>query len=586
VASPPPDFAPHEPFALFPDGERGTLLTHPVAILEARTPGEIGPLLDDARALLAAGHHLAGGIAYEAGAAFEPGIAPSPAPGPLLWLAAFSRCSAVRLSDILPEDRPARFGAPRPRIAREQHGHATGHLRDRIAAGDIYQANLCFQADVPVSGHPLALFREAHARAPAAHAALVHTGSGWWLSLSPELFFELEGRTLHARPMKGTAPRGRSDPEDRALADALAADPKNRAENLMITDLIRNDLARVSVAGSVTVPALFEVRAEPYVHQMTSTVAATLADGLDAFDALAALFPCGSITGAPKIRAVATLAETEWGPRGLYCGSLFRLSGDRATFSIAIRTLVLEQATAPSASLGLGSGIVWDSVPDDEWAECLAKARFLERQAPETLIETMRREPDGTVPRLPLHLERMAASARRFGFPFDCPAIAARLASLAPAPSPQRVRLLLGRSGAVALQVGPAPAPPAGPVEIARVPLPVPPSDWRLAHKTGARDFYDAARAAAAMFEVVFLREDGFATEGSFTSLFVESNGVLLTPPLSHGLLPGVLREALLRDGRAREAPIDASAIAQASEEGRLFIGNSLRGLLAARCVA
>jgi para-aminobenzoate synthetase/4-amino-4-deoxychorismate lyase len=354
----------------------------------------------------------------------------------------------------------------------------------------------------------------------------------------------------------------------------------------MITDLIRNDLARVSVPGSVCVPRLFAVAPEPYVHQMTSTVEATLAPGLDAFDALAALFPCGSITGAPKIRAVAELAATEWGPRGLYCGSLFHLSGRQARFNVAIRTLVLESATAASASLGLGSGIVWDSDPEAEWAECLAKARFLERQAPETLRETMRREPDGAVARLPLHLDRLEASARRFGFPFDRAAIGARIARLALAEAPQRLRLLLARSGAIALQSGPAPCPPQEPVDVAIAPLPLPPTDWRLAHKSGARDFYGAARQAAGTFEVLFQREDGFLTEGSFTNVFVAEGDLLLTPPLSHGLLPGVLRAELLATGRAREAPLSLQAAAEASAAGRLLIGNSLRGLLPARLAA
>lgn len=586
MAPPPPDFAPHEPFALFPQPDGALLLTRPAAILEARTPEEIPPLLAEARRLRDTGHHLAGGLAYEAGAAFEARIAARPTDGPLLWLGAFTRSAPVALADILPEDRPARFGRPAPRIGEADHARAVARIRDRIAAGEIYQANLAFEAEVPVSGHPLALFRALLARAPGAHAALLHTGSRWWLSVSPELFFEVDHGRITARPMKGTAPRGGSEEEDRALARALAEDPKNRAENLMITDLIRNDLARVSVAGSVHVPALFAVAPQAYVHQMTSTVTAALAHGRDAFDALVALFPCGSITGAPKIRAVAVLAEIEWGPRGLYCGSIFHVSKERSSFNVAIRTLVLKGATARTASLGLGSGIVWDSVAAEEWAECLAKARFLERQAPETLIETMRREPDGTIPRLALHLGRMEASARRFGFSFDRGAVEARLAGLPPAAEPQRLRLLLARSGASALQRGPAPSTPAGPVAVALVPLPVPPEDWRLAHKTGSRGFYDAARRAAGSFEVLFVRPDGLLTEGSFTNLFVEEGGTLLTPPARHGLLPGALRAELIRSGRAREAPLDRQAVLEASAEGRLFVGNSLRGLLPAVLVA
>jgi para-aminobenzoate synthetase/4-amino-4-deoxychorismate lyase len=581
VPPPPPDFAPDLPFALFPEGETARLLTQPAAILEATTVEAIAPALAEARRLLAQGLHLAGGLAYEAGAAFEPRLAaPSLPVGPLLWLAAFASEVRVPLRQVLPEDRLASIGPLSPRISASAHAAAVERIRAHIAAGDIYQANLTFTADVAVAGHPLALFRALLDRAPAPHAALIHTGRQWWLSLSPELFFAANGRALSARPMKGTAPRGLSAEADAAAAEALAEDPKNRAENLMITDLIRNDLARVSRPGSVRVTDLFTISPQAYVHQMTSGVTATLDAGKDALDALACLFPCGSITGAPKIRAVDILGRTEWGPRGLYCGAIGWLSGSRASFNVAIRTLVMESATAGTATLGLGSGIVWDSLPADEWTECLAKARFLKRQSPLSLIETMRREPDGSIPRLALHLDRLERSARRFAFPLDRAGLERRLAALPRAPVPQRLRLLLARSGALALQRGPAPA--TGPMMVGFAPLPVPADDWRLAHKSGDRRFYDEARASAGTAEVLLVRPDGLLTEGSFTSIFVEKGGRLLTPPLHLGLLPGVLRAALIAEGRAEEAPLDTAAAAAASREGRLFLGNSLRGLFPA----
>lgn len=587
----PTDF-PKRPFALFPrGGGHGLLFTAPVATVEAHAVAEVGPALARARALARSGLWLAGGLAYEAAAAFEPRAGQALWPQvqaldqPLLWLGAFAAPREVALAALPGWDRPADWGAPVPQTGESAHADAVAGLKAAIAAGDIYQANLTFRCQVPVAGHPVALFARLWARAPAPHAALVFTGRHWWLSLSPERFFALAEGVLRAAPMKGTAARPPLPADDRAAARALAADPKNRAENLMITDLIRNDCARVAVPGSVRVPRAFAIESQAYVHQMVSCVEARLADGLDAFDALAALFPCGSITGAPKIRAIERLAEVERAARGLYCGAIGTIGPGAASadFAVAIRTLVIAADRPGVASLGLGSGIVADSVAADEWRECLAKARFLDRRAPTSLIETMRREGDGTVPLLPRHLERMAASASRFAIPFDPAATAALLARLPLPGAPERVRLLLGADGALAIQAGPAPPPPAGPVPLALAPLPVAADDWRLFHKSSDRAFYDAARRASGAFEVAFVRTDGWVTEGSFTSLFVARDGVLVTPPLARGLLPGVLRAELVAAGRAVEGDLRPADLEAASREGRLFVGNAVRGLLAAR---
>ncbi len=576
---------------MFPRGDgQGLLFAGPVAMVEARTVADVGPALARARALARRGLHLAGGLAYEAAAAFEPRAARALAPHiaaldePLLWFGAFPPPRPVALAALPGWEEPADWGPPLPGIDEAAHGAAVARVKALIAAGDIYQANLTFAAELPVSGHPVALFARAYARAPAPHAALVFTGRHWWLSLSPERFFALADGVLRAAPMKGTALRPPLPEADAAAAAALAADPKNRAENLMITDLIRNDCARVAVPGTVRVPAPFAIETLPYVHQLVSHVAARLADGRDAFDALAALFPCGSITGAPKLRAIEVLAGIEAGPRGIYCGAIGRIGpGSRdADLAVAIRTLVIARDRPGSAQLGLGSGIVADSDPESEWRECLAKARFLERRTPLTLIETMRREADGGVPLLARHQARMEGSAARFAIPFDPAAAAALLARLPSPAAPERLRLLLAADGALAVQAGPAPAPPPGPVMLACVPLPVPADDWRLFHKSSDRGFYDAARQAADSFEVAFVRPDGLVTEGSFTSLFVARDGVLVTPPVARGLLPGVLRAELLGTGRAIEGDLRACDLVAAGREGRLFVGNALRGLLPA----
>ncbi len=406
-------------------------------------------------------------------------------------------------------------------------------------------------------------------RARAGHGALVFTGAHWLLSGSPELFFTLENGRVTTRPMKGTAPPG-SDPA------ALRDDPKNRAENLMIVDLLRNDLSKLARTGSVEVPELFHVETYPTVLQMISTVTAELDEGRDAIDLLDAIFPCGSITGAPKIRAMEIIAGLEPEPRGVYCGAIGALAADgSARFNVAIRTLTL-RAGGNVARIGLGSGIVADSDPDDEWRECLAKGVFVASGRKFDLIETMAYDPRDGIARLDRHLERMKASADAFDFRFDRHEARNELQAATFRAGPSLVRLLLSRSGAMAIELRPLPPQAKEPVEVVLAPLPVDPQDFRLRHKTSDRSFYDMTKGGA--FEVLFVDPEGFLTEGSFTSLFVEREGKLLTPALARGLLPGVLRAALIGEGQAAEADLRADDLA-----GGFLIGNSARGLIRAR---
>lgn len=573
-------FDPLAPFALLWDGEAkaARLFSRPERRIEGTDTRNAFAAIS---AGASAGNWLAGGFSYEAGHQLEPRLLHTEKGRPFHWFGVFGPPALLKsheLAALLNSWRaPVHLAPPEPRTSRADWISAVHRARRRIADGDIYQANLSFQAQIPFAGHPLALFARLFCPEAAPHGGLVHDGCGrWWLSLSPELFFRLREGALLGKPMKGTAPRAAGLLHDRQAADKLAADPKNRAENLMITDLIRNDFGRVAVPDSVRVPLLHTVETYPSVHQMTSSVTAQLRPGLDAADVLAALYPCGSITGAPKIRAMEIIAELEPEARGLYCGTLgwVEPGGRNAHFNVAIRTLSIEGG---KARLGLGAGIVADSVPEDEWAECLTKARFLAPSAPLTLIETMRIEAGGAIPRLRLHLARLQASATRFAFPLDLPAIEAQLARLAPE-TPRRLRLLLGASGEVALQLSPLPPPPAGPVEACIVALPVEPADWRLHHKTGDRAFYDDARRRAGRFECLFEREDGLLTEGSFTNLFLKRDGRLLTPPATLGLLPGTLRAELLERGLAHEADLRKTDL-----KSGFLLGNSLRGLFPAR---
>jgi len=575
------------PFVLIDDARAGgsaRLYRSPQATIRAVSVAEVPAALD---ALRRATGHRAGYIAYEAGAATQPRIAtPDASTGPLLWFGIFDTVEPLppgAVDSLLPDPAGAWVGDAQPLIDFASYARQIDQILGLIRAGDIYQANLTFAGKVPIEGDPLAAYAAIRARAAAGHGGIVWTGEQLLLSFSPELFFAVEAGTLTARPMKGTAPRGASANEDSGLAAALAADAKQRAENLMIVDLMRNDLARVALPGSVAVPALFAIETYPTVHQMVSTVTARLASGRGPVDALTALFPCGSITGAPKVRAMQVIADVERTPRGAYTGAIGWIdpAGD-AGFNVAIRTLALEPGHG-AATIGLGSGIVADSQARDEWAECLAKAAFLTSGARAfDLIETMAFDPAEGLLRLGAHLARIKASADRFGFAFDRHAARNELqAATFRLAEPSRVRLLVARSGAIAVEAAPAPPLPTGPVEVAIVALPVDPADFRLRHKTSDRAFYDTARAAGGGFEVVFERPDGWLTEGSFTNLFVERDGMLVTPPAERGLLPGVLRGELIASGRAIEGDLRAADLA-----GGFFIGNALRGLIPARLVA
>ena len=571
------------PFVLLDDasGNRpARLFRRPRAIVAAREPGEVRPALAALRGAAAAGF-----IAYDAGHSLEPRLGPfagaPPADAPLLlWFGLFDAVEEVAdVASILPDPASAWAAPPRPLIARRDYEAAVARVKEHIEAGDIYQANLTFQAEVALAGDPLALYARLRRRTRAGHGGIVFTGAHWLLSFSPELFFSLEGRRMTTRPMKGTAARGASAGEDAAAVAALREDPKQRAENLMIVDLLRNDLSRVSKPGTVRVPALFEVETYPTVHQMTSTVTAELEEGRDAVDALEALFPCGSVTGAPKIRAMEIIAGLEERPRRVYTGSIGALSpGGDAEFNVAIRTLLIE-AGQSRALIGLGSGIVADSRPADEWRECLAKGAFVsDPDRSFDLVETMRFDPHDGIFEIERHLSRMKRSADALGFAFDRHGARNELqAATFRLREPRKVRLLLSASGAVAIEVRPIPPAPAGAAEVVVAPLPVARDDFRLSHKTTDRAFYEEARAASGAFEVVFEDEAGFLTEGSFTTIFVQREGLLVTPPLARGLLPGVLRERLLAGGDAVEGDLVAADLVDG-----FYVGNALRGLMPA----
>jgi para-aminobenzoate synthetase/4-amino-4-deoxychorismate lyase len=576
---------PTRPFVLLDDasadGGQARLYRAPIDVIVATETGQVAAALEQVRSAARSGRHVAGYLSYEAGLALESRFdhaAAGPDEPPLLWFGVFETSESIArdaVPALLGDSAGAWAGTPRPRISEEAYVAAVERTLEYIGAGDIYQANISFRADIPFAGPPLALYARLRQAGGGGWGGVVHDGSRWLLSCSPELFFELKGERLNARPMKGTLPAG-AEPED------LRGDPKQRAENLMIVDLIRNDLSRVAAPGSVAVPSLFEVEHYPTVLTMTSTVTADLAAGRDAIDVLSALFPCGSITGAPKIRAMEIIAEIEQDRRGPYTGAIGTIAPDGdAAFNVAIRTLMIGPGDR-TAVIGLGSGIVADSVPRDEWRECLAKAAFVTaEEQPFDLIETMRFDANDGLVELERHIARMKASALALDFTFDRHGLRNDLqAATFRVRENSRVRVRLSKSGAAAIEVRDLPATPAeAVVTLARVP--VARDDFRLVHKTSDRYFYDKARDAAGTFELLFADGEGFLTEGSFTNIFIERDGVLVTPPLSRGLLPGILREKLIEEGSAVEGDLRPDDLV-----GGFFIGNALRGLIPARLVA
>jgi para-aminobenzoate synthetase / 4-amino-4-deoxychorismate lyase len=572
------------------------LYRNPVAELTADSIADVPVLLSALRKAQRGGLHAAGYLHYAAGYALEPKLAPLAAnnAGRVAWFGLYDGYDSIEpnaVPDMLPNPRGAYLGPIKPDLSPSEYAAKIARLLDYIQAGDIYQANMTFRASAVAHGHPAALYARMRPRAGAGYGGIIDDGDRQILSFSPELFFALKDGRLTTKPMKGTARRLADAGADGAAGAFLQSDPKQRAENLMIVDLLRNDLSRIAKPGSVQVPDLFTVETYPTVHQMVSTVTGELADGLDAVDALTALFPCGSITGAPKIRAMEIIAELEDSARGPYCGAIGRIdpNGD-AAFNVAIRTLwpAPSDGVTPlyqkTFCLGLGSGIVADSTAPSEWAECLDKGAFATMdgagELTVDLIETMRFEPAAGLIRLEGHLSRLKDSARALGFEFDRhEARNALHAACFHIDAPAKVRLMVSRLGNHAIEIAPLPLSQSDDVfAVVLVPLPVENHDYRLAHKTSDRAFYDDARREADADEVVFIGADGFLTEGSFTNVFVERDGVLLTPPLAHGLLPGVLRAEMLADGRAVEASLTAADLADG-----FFLGNSLRGLMPAK---
>ena len=562
---------------LLHDAARGQWLSfhQPVLVLTAHALAEVLPALRQAEAAVETrGLYAAGFISYEAAPAFDTSFQTRPADPdfPLLWLALYP-APEVAPAPVPPAGILPLGGEWAPSVTRAEYAAAIDGVQAHIARGDTYQVNYTFRLRRAFAGDPLALFAALAQAQQAAYAAYVDVGRYAVCSASPELFFARDGHHVTAKPMKGTAPRGRWSAEDRARAAWLRGSEKNRAENVMIVDMLRNDLGRVAKVGSVRVPRLFEVERYPTVWQMTSTIEAKT--DVSTTELLAALFPCASITGAPKTRTTQLIADLERDPRRIYTGCIgFLAPGRRAQFNVAIRTVLVDRASA-QAEYGVGGGIVWDSNAADEYDECRDKARVLSEPRPEfSLFETLLWSPEHGAPPagtaggywlLDDHLRRLERSAEYFGFARRPGEPRARLEALAEtlAGGAFRVRLQLEADGEIKLTTQPlaegggqtlAAAGAAPAVRLRLAPAPVDSSQRWLYHKTTRRQIYDAAQAACPGADDVLLwNERGEATETGIGNLVARLDGRLVTPPLACGLLPGTLRGHLLDQGEIVE---------------------------------
>lgn len=578
--------APWEPWARFDDAVAGTAVAFPppYAVIAARSPGEVAAALDEADRASQAGAWAVGYVAYEAAAGL--GIGPSgpetdEGTAPLVW---FGLCEApAAVAPIAAPPGTARGYGVNPWTASWNAGAYLAdveRVREHIARGDVYQCNLTVRLDSCVEGELTQLYADLALNQRTRYGTYLDLGRQVLLSASPELFFEWRGEQLTTRPMKGTAARGRTLQEDHERLLALTRSEKERAENIIVVDLLRNDVGRVAVTGSVHVTALCVPERYETVWQLTSDVTGTLPSGTGLLDVFRALFPSGSVTGAPKHRAMEIIQDLEARPRGVYCGALGFVAPPsepvRARFSVGIRTLLVDRPTG-RAVYGTGGGITWASQPAAELAELRAKAAILRAPHEEVeLWETMAYEPVGGVRHLERHLRRLAASAEYFGFPFD--RVAARAAVLAAISTaePRRVRLSLRRTGELDVGLGPFPTSPLGPVRLVVDPEPVDRAEPWLYHKTSRRQTYtERADRHPGADDVVLVNDAGEVTETTIANLAVLLGGAWWTPPVDAGCLPGIERGRLLERGVLRERTLVPADLARADG---LALVNSLRG--------
>jgi len=544
----------------------------PDHIITAQTRDDLPRAFKEIETAQSQGKWLAGHLSYELGHALETHFAAPDAP--LVQLGVFNQPSDHPPIDWLyTRDIPDLTFTPQ--WSEADYLKRFDIVQAYLKSGDCYQVNLTFPMLAESGATPQQIYAAFRRRQPGRYGGIISLGGADIISFSPELFFERKGSNIRMRPMKGTRPRALDAANDAALLADMKSEPKSQAENLMIVDLLRNDLSRLCEPGSVKVPELFALETYPTLHQMTSQVTGVLKQDLSWREILTSLFPCGSVTGAPKIRAMEIIQELESESRGTYCGSVGYIApnGD-ASFSVAIRTIQME---AGKLRYDVGSGIVLDSEGRDEYRECLLKSRIFEKPS-EGVIETFGQSPSGDIPRAELHEKRFAKMVGN--------EIASDLFNSIDRKKGQNRRIrVLAKNGKISSQVL-ATKRLETPLALAlsRYPLSMHVQETRF--KTNMRDFYDGEHARVGALthadEVIFLNDRQELCEGSFTSLFIEKTGQLYTPELACGLLPGILRQDFIMTGKASEVKLTLSDLKTADA---IYVGNSLRGLMRAKFI-
>jgi para-aminobenzoate synthetase/4-amino-4-deoxychorismate lyase len=538
----------------------------PARIIVAESPAAVGPALAEVERLTRdLGLHAVGFVTYEAGLAFGLATHPHDDARPLAWFGLFES-QGVRTVARPGREGGYRLGPLSPSITREQFEGAFNAIKGYLAAGDTYQVNFTFKMTGEFEGEPRALFADLIEAQRGRHCAFVRIGDWAICSASPELFFDLEGVTVRARPMKGTARRGLTPAEDRRQREELHESAKQRAENVMIVDMMRNDLGRIADVGSIEVPELFSVEQYPNVWQMTSLVTGRSLASLG--EIFAAMHPSASVTGAPKVRTMAILSELEPAARGVYTGAIGHVPPDgNASFNVAIRTAVVDLA-AGRVEFGIGSGIVWDSDAAAEYEECLLKGAVI-GQTPVRfeLLETLRWTPEHGYFLLERHLNRLRESAEYFGFAFNSDAAQAQLdAVVGPLSRARRVRLLMARDGSIRVEDMALVEQPA-PLKVVVAHEPIDSAQVWLYHKTTHRAIYEQARAQASGYdEVILWNRARQITEATTANVVAEVGGTRVTPPVSCGLLAGTFREELLARGEIQEGALTIDDLRTASQ--------------------
>ncbi len=548
---------------------------NPVQVLCTHRLEEVRPILSEVEKARSRGLWAAGFVTYEAARAFDPALAThNPGPLPLAWFGLFNPPLPAP-APLWPEaDGPLELV---PDLEAKAYAARIADIKEAIARGETYQVNFTFRLRGHAPSDPASVFARLHHAQRGGYSALIETPDFSLCSASPELFFLQQDERLTCRPMKGTAARGANWSEDEARGKALQRSEKNRAENVMIVDMIRNDLGRLVPAGAVQTRSLFDVQRLPTLWQMTSTVEAHGRAGLD--ETFSALFPCASITGAPKVRTTQIIKELETSPRGIYTGAMgFAGPGGLAQFNVAIRTLAVDHRSG-RAEYGIGSGVVWDSESESEYDECRSKAHILQHApGPFQLLATMAWRHEAGFVLLDRHLDRLRRAATYFGFPFNEQTIRQALHSAVQHKC--RIRLLIAPNGSPTIETSPLPAPATTPWKLAIAQEPVDEDDPFLYFKTTHREIYERARRAHPKADdVLLVNRRGEVTETTIANLAIRRGDRWITPPISCGLLDGIQRAELLACGEITEGVLTLDEVRAAPA---LALLNSVRGWWAA----